>query len=357
MKVLLLGFVRIATMPYMVDYARLLKDEHELHLVSWNRSEKPDLTAPDGVEKSFVFADHVEDEDSLFSKLPHIARYRRFVKKVIRQEHYDKIVVLHSTPGIALLDILKQNYRGKYLLDYRDVSHENLGFYKSLIADLASDAGCVIASSPAYFQYLGGSDRAILKHNLLREEEPKARRRGQQPIRIRYWGMIRHEKANLALIDEIGGDERFELHYNGREEAVAERLKAHVVGRGYANVFFHGSYYNDERLSFAADTDLIHNVYENDFVTRGAMGNKYYDGIQFKIPQLCTAGSIMGEMVAEKGLGIAIDYSKSRFADVIFDYIKQIDFASFDKACEEELRSVEKDNKRADKAILRFFER
>lgn len=357
MKVLLLGFVRVANMPYMVDYVRLLKDAHELHLVSWNRSGKPDLPAPNGVERSFVFTDHVEDEDSLRSKLPHIARYRRFVKRITRSERYDKIVVLHSTPGIALLDILKRSYRGKYLLDYRDASHENLGFYKSLIADLSENAGLVIASSPAFFQYLGSPNRAVLKHNLLCEDEPKARKRGQHPIRVRYWGMIRHEAANLALIDELGGDERFELHYNGREEIVAERLKAHVAERGYANVFFHGSYYNDERPSFAADTDLIHNVYENDFATKGAMGNKYYDGIQFKIPQLCTAGSIMGEMVAERGLGIAIDYSKSGFADVIFDYLKEIDYTSFDKACEEELRSVEKDNKRADEAILRFFER
>ena len=356
MKVLLLGFARIATMPYMVDYVHLLKDSHKLHLVSWNRSGKPDLPAPDGVEKSFVFSDHVEDEDPLPSKLPHIVRYRRFVRRIIQQERYDKIAVLHSTPGIALFDILKRNYRGRYLLDYRDVSHENLGFYRSLIADLANNAGLIIASSPAFFQYLGGPSEVILKHNLLFEEEPKTLRRDRRVIRVRYWGMIRHEAATLALIDEIGGDERFELHYNGREEIVAKRLKAHVAGRGYTNVFFHGSYYNGERPFFAADTDLIHNVYENDFATKGAMGNKYYDGIQFKIPQLCTAGSIMGEMVSEKGLGLAIDYSKPGFAEAIFDYLQDIDYALFDEACAKELRSVEKDNERANEAILRFFE-
>lgn len=356
MKMLLLGFVRIAHMPYMIDYVSAFGSECELHLISWNRSGEEDSPAPSGIARSFTFSDLMEDEDPLEKKLPHIFRYRRFAIDLIERERYDKIIVLHSTPGIALLDYLAGNYSGNYLLDYRDVSHENLGFYRRLIKRLSLGAGLVIASSPAYFQYLENERGVVLKHNLLLEEALEPRRHGS-PIRVRYWGMIRHEAANVALVDELGGDERFELHYNGREEIVAKRLKEHVAEKGYGNVFFHGAYYNDARTRFAADTDILHNVYENDFVTVGAMGNKYYDGIQFRVPQLCTAGSRMGEEVLSKGLGIAVDYSRPGFKDQIVEYLEEMDFERFDEACDMELRAIKTDNARAAEAISRFISR
>lgn len=357
MKVLLLGFVRIAHMPYMYDYVRFLGGSHELHLVSWNRNGRPDAPVPEGIAKSFVFGDHVEDADPIQRKLPHFARFRKFALDVIDSEGYDRIVVLHSTPGITILDRLKRNYCGRYILDYRDVSHENFGFYRKLILSLSRNAGLVLASSPAYFKYLENAGGVLLKHNLLlssRVQKSDGRPDGM-PIRVRYWGMIRHERANMAMIDALGGDNRFELHYNGREEEVAGRLKAYAAERGFGNVFFHGAYYAEERASFAAETDIVHNVYENDFVTVGAMGNKYYDAVQYGIPQLCTEGSIMGDEVKAKGLGLTVDYEAEGLADSIYEYYRGLDRAVFDAACADELASVRVDNNAADAAIRRFF--
>lgn len=357
MKVLLLGFVRIAHMPYMYDYVRLLSGSHELHLISWNRNGRPDAPAPEGVAKSFVFCDHVEDADPIKSKLPHFVRFRKFALRVIDAERYDRIVVLHSTPGITILDRLKKDFCGRYILDYRDVSHENFGFYRRLILSLSRNAGLVLASSPAYLRYLENSAGVFLKHNLLdsRREDGRCSRPADAPIRVRYWGMIRHEQANMAVINALGGDGRFELHYNGREEEVAEHLKAHVAERGFGNIFFHGAYYAEERAVFAAETDIVHNVYENDFVTVGAMGNKYYDAIQYGIPQVCTEGSIMGDEVKAKGLGLAVDYEAANLADTIYEYYCGLDRAAFDASCADELASVRADNKAADAAIYSFF--
>lgn len=358
MKVLLLGFVRIAHMPYMYDYVRILSGSNELHLISWNRNGRPDAPVPEGIAKSFVFGDHVEDADPIQSKLPHFVGFRKFALKVIDSEKYDRVVVLHSTPGITILDRLKKSFRGRYILDYRDVSHENFGFYRRLILSLSRNAGLVLASSPAYLKYLDNAGGVMLKHNLLQSARPQRLevRPNGAPIRVRYWGMIRHEKANMAMIDALGGDERFELHYNGREEEVAKRLKAHAAECGFDNVFFHGAYYVEERAQFAAETDILHNVYENDFVTVGAMGNKYYDAVQYSIPQVCTEGSIMGDEVMAKRLGLAVDYEAEDLADVIYDYYRGLDRKAFNVACAKELSCVRADNDAADTAIRSFFE-
>lgn len=359
MKVLLLGFVRIAHMPYMYDYVSLLGGEHELHLISWNRNGKEDAPVPEGVCRSFVFEDYIEDADPIQKKLPHFARFRKFALSVIDSEEYDRIVVLHSTPGITILDCLRKRYRGRYILDYRDVSHENLGFYRRLILDLSQNAGLVLASSPSYMKYLRNTGGVLLKHNLLKASctyrEKKRENRSTGPIRVRYWGMIRHERANRALMDALGGDERFELHYNGREEEVAKRLKAYALQCGYGNVYFHGPYYAGDRVKFAKETDIVHNVYENDFVTIGAMGNKYYDALQFRLPQICTKGSIMGDEVEAKGLGLAVDYESDSLADSIAQYYSEINTETFFSSCAKELTSVLEDNGKADRAILSFF--
>lgn len=355
MKILLLGFTRIAHMPYMHDYADLLARNHELHLVSWNRSGGKDAEPPVGVARSFVFEDRIKDESPLKEKFPSFYRYRKFAIRLIKHERYDRVIVLHSTPGIVILDFLQRRYSGRYLLDYRDVSYESISFYRKFIARLSEGAGLVVASSPSYFAYLPSKNPVLLKHNLLFSKDHPNPRRGGSPVRVRYWGMIRHLEANLALVDELGGDERFELHYNGREEKVAAALKERVCKRGYRNIFFHGAYLPNERVSFAIDTDLLHNVYENDFATIGAMGNKYYDGIQFRIPQLCNAGSVMGDLVTRRGLGLAIDYGKLGFKEQILDYLGEIDYLAFDVACERELAAVIEDNKKASDAIAEFF--
>ena len=64
-------------------------------------------------------------------------------------------------------------------------------------------------------------------------------------------------------------------------------------------MFFHGEYKPEDRYTFVRSTDLIHNIYKDRNMML-AMGNKYYDGLIFYIPQLCMKGSFMGEKCAEK---------------------------------------------------------
>ena len=60
----------------------------------------------------------------------------------------------------------------------------------------------------------------------------------------------------------------------------------------YDNVFFHGEYSAADRLNMAKNTDIIHNLYDKtDKTSHIAMGNKYYDGPLFSLPQLCTTDS------------------------------------------------------------------
>jgi hypothetical protein len=164
-------------------------------------------------------------------------------------------------------------------------------------------------------------------------------RKYNKPIIIRYWGLIRHSKINIEIIDRIANDKRFELHYHGRKQQDARIIEEYCANNNIRNVFFHGEYLPKERNDFALKTHLIHNFYENDKVMKNAMGNKYYDGIIYRIPQLCNFGSFMGAKIIENGLGIAISVDDD-FANKIYNYYSDLDYDLFDYNCNIELEKV-----------------
>jgi hypothetical protein len=70
------------------------------------------------------------------------------------------------------------------------------------------------------------------------------------------------------------------------------------------------------------------------------MGNKFYDGIVFYIPQLCNEGSFMGQKVETAGIGIALDPNKENFADLVFEYYNSLNWEDFNVMCDDTLKKV-----------------
>ena len=138
MKVLLLGFGKIAYMPYMNFYLDTLKEQDiQFELIYWDRDGKPDAEVPQRISKAYKFEEHLEEQLPFKKKLKYFAKYRRFALNVLRNNSYDRIIVLHTTPGLTLLDYLVQKYKGQYLLDFRDVSYEYIPVYRKLVGILS----------------------------------------------------------------------------------------------------------------------------------------------------------------------------------------------------------------------------
>lgn len=344
MKIALIGFTKLAYMPYMNFYLNQFSEQHDVHVLYWNRNEKDDITLPYKV-KLHEFKRYQEDQVANIKKVRSFHEYRKFAKKVLKEENFDRIVIMHTLPGVLLYDVLKKHYSTNYILDYRDVTHENSTFYKRIIHKLVHHSMATFVSSDAFRVYLPKSDRIYTSHNLLLDsmDHREVRRRltrDETPIRIRFWGFIRHESVNKAMIDRLGNDERYEIHYHGREQETAANLKEHCRINNIANVFFHGEYLPEERYLFASETDIIHNVFDNDKRMQPAMANKYYDGLALYIPQLCRTGSYMGRQVKDKGVGFACDPQNATFADDLYEYYHSISWNEFEYRCDRELERI-----------------
>ena len=337
-KVLILGFAKIAYMPYLNFYLEALNGHAEIHVVTWQRDHTPDqILSPDIV--LHPFRKEQTDESGKLSKLGNFARYRIFVRSLLKQQKFDRIIVLHTLPGVLLADTLCKEYHNLFIFDYRDYTYEGFSPFRRIVCKLVRSSFSTFVSSDAFRPVLPKLEKVYTSHNLLTDslnhrEVRSTLPRPHAPIRIAFWGFIRHETLNRRLIELLGGDARFELHYYGREQQTAENLKALVEERHYSNVFFHGAYLPEDRYAFAAQTDLIHNMYENSATMQKAIANKYYDGVIFRIPQLCTKDSYMGERVTEEQTGLALDLSVPDTAEQIVRYYSNLDWSNFEQNCD-----------------------
>lgn len=358
MKILILGFTKIKFMPYLKFYIDSLLENNELELVYWNRDGKEDIKTDNKIVLH-EFGYIQKDEVKKIKKLKAFYKYRKYVKKIIKNEDFDRIIVLHTLPGILLLDILIKKYSNKYILDYRDFTYENVKIYKKMIEKLVINAKLTLVSSEAYRKYLPKLDNIYTIHNVLLEPiDYKVNENNENTKRhivIRFWGFIRHEKINKEIIKKISQDNRFELHYHGREQQTANNLKEFCKEIKAKNIFFHGEYMPDERYKFARDTDLLHNIYENDTATVLAMGNKYYDGLIFNIPQICNKNSFMGKCVTKNEIGIELDPYDDDFLNDLYKYYSSIDRSKIKEKSEKELERILAQNKQTKENVIKEF--
>lgn len=360
MKILVLGFGKIAYMPYMNFYLDgLANDTNDVHIMCWNRDGKDDITLYiDATLHEFKL--YQEDEIPKLRKITNFAKYRRYAKTLIKNEKFDFIIVLHTLPGILLYDVLKGKYKDNYILDYRDFTFENIKAYKKIIHRLVDYSRATFVSSDAYREYLPKHDKIYTSHNILIDplqlrERRSELQRNHTPLRISYWGFIRHERVNKAIVTRMANDIRFELHYYGREQKTAHNLKQYCADNNINNVYFHGEYEPKDRYEFAKSTDIIHNLYENDTATSKAMGNKYYDGIVFYVPQLCSRDSFMGKQVAKDKVGLSCNPYCQSFADDVYAYYYSIAWDDFESNCDLVLKNVIQDHNKGVEVLNRIF--
>lgn len=339
MKVLLLGFTKISYMPYMHFYLEQLKmHKCEIHLLYWDRDGKKDSKVAEGIT-TYKFNRYQEDSVPLRKKILSFLKYRNYAKRILKKNNFDLVIILHTTTGIVLYDYIMKYYKNKYILDYRDYTYENIKIYKRMVSNLIKNSIVSFVSSDAFRFSLPKLEKIYTSHNILLDtlnyrNIRETSNRYQNPIRIRYWGLIRHESINLNIIKKLANDERFELHYHGREQEIGKNLKGFCKKNGINNVFFHGEYLPQDRYKFAAETDIIHNVFENDKTMKPAMSNKLYDGVIFYIPQICNVDSFMGEIVSKYEVGTSCNPLEENFADDIYNYYNSIIWQQFRHNCD-----------------------
>lgn len=343
-------------MPYLNLYLENLNTEdNEVHLVYWNRDEnQEDLAAVQSL-KLHEFKCSQEDEVAKALKIKNFLKFRGFVKSILKDD-FDFIIVLQTVTAILLFDILMaKRFKGNYIFDYRDCTYEKIKSYKYLVGKIVKNSKVTFVSSLGFLKNLPKSEKIKCVHNVLSwdlrfSQNEKLNKTHSEKIRIGFWGFLREENVNLEIIKKISKDQRFELHYYGREQKTACNLKDYVSKNQIKNVFFHGAYNPEEKYEFLKNTDIIHNIYCEDSMML-AMSNKYYDGVIFKRPQLVAKDSFMAGEIAKNGLGVAVNPYSESFTQDIFDYFARMDIEKFEQVCYSEQTKISSENEESAKIL------
>lgn len=359
MKILIIGFTKLKFMPYLRFYTEGALPTNENHILYWNRDLADEDTGAFSDFTLHEFRRFQKDEVSKISKIGSFIKFRQFSKKLINEIKPDKIIVLHTIPAVILSDILCKKYAGKFILDYRDFTFENIIPFRKKVEKLSNASEITFVSSDAYRKFLPENDKIFTTHNIsqeLTQNKIFPENYFHKPIRISFWGFVRQEEINKSLISQIGKSSDFELHYYGREQDTAEKLKAFVKEQGYSNVYFHGEYKPEERFEFAKNTDILDNVYfdQNSLM---AMGNKFYDGIAFHLPQVFMEGSFMGEIGKQNGIGVSLNPQNADFCEKLKKWYETIDRDKFNSSCDKLLENISKEYENAKKQLTLFSEK
>ena len=320
--------------------------KNEVHLAYWNRDEK--------LEDTSSYHDVILHEFPLFMvnnaplkiKFKCFRKYRVFVKSILKAQSFDFVIILHSLTGLMIYDILKKDYKNRFIFDYRDSTYESRNkIFSNAVKNLCRFSKVTFVSSDAFrrFMPVDCANKTYTSHNLLEDslQHREFEKTPSDKLRLAFWGFIREYDINRFLIDRVAVDDRFELHYYGREQKDALDLKEYANKINATNVFFHGEYNPVERYEFVKSTDLIHNIFatQNENMAM-AMSNKYYDSIIFRIPQICQVDSFMGKTSEEHQVGIMANPENNDFCDVVYNYYTQLTKKKFDESCNNELNRI-----------------
>lgn len=328
-------------MPYLDFYLNNIDcQKNDVSVVYWNRDGKNDSEKRADITY-YAFErkqdNHVSGVRKI-GKLLNFIRYRRFAKKLLRHNGYDLVITLHSMPAVLLYRVLK---RHTYIFDYRDATYEHLSWFRRRIQALVHHSVATFVSSPGYLRFMPADcpKKIYLSHNMPQDRLSVLPHQKSDTVRIAYWGIIRDAATNRQVLRAIAGDRRFELHYYGQGEIVEQIIREEAEQLNAENVFFHGEYAPTQRTQFAAQSDIIHNMFGDDNMCI-AMSNRFYDGLCFGVPLLCMKGSVMGEKAEKYGVGIALDPSDKAFADRLYEYVKRYDHRRFEEGCHTLLEQI-----------------
>lgn len=304
--------------PYYYKYEKMLLDRGiEFDLIIWDREQLNENTR---ANETIRFTLKDEGNNGNFFKVYKFFAFSSFVKRVIRNRKYKKIIFLGLSgcaPTLGSFYYSKQ-YKNNCWLDIRDHQYEWFKPYYYLEKLVIESTFCTAISSKGFESFLPkwrytvihnvDPNMDYIMNNLTHEISDK--------IRISFIGNVRYYSENISFINCLANDNRFLIQYFGPgSENLIEYCQNHKIN----NVVFDSKRFDYmDTINYYAKTDIINNIYGNSRIeTRTALSNKLYYSIYLKKPIIVSPGTYMEEITQKYGIGLSFEPSDS-FGDELY---------------------------------------
>ncbi len=339
MKIALIGFANIYAMPYAQRYIKIIKQNKiDYDFIFWNRED-----INEKADNYYSFKKSINSSLHITRKILSFYKYYRYVLSILKQNQYDKIVVLYTIPAILLRRYLKKYYKNNYIFAYTDYTFENNIFYKKLLAEAVKNSFLTTITSYGFLRYLPNKNNIIIAHNtedlIIADNYEK---NDDLPISICYIGMLRNYNHLIKMINIFKNDNRFSLKFHGNGFC-EDKLRAYIKINNIKNVFVYGKYEPIKKKELIQNADIINNSFANDVFQKHASTNRMYDAILNKKPQITTKGSYSQKIVEKYKLGFIMDFNDMDIKVKLFNWYVNLDYKKLFNNCEKFNNIIKKD--------------
>lgn len=313
--------------PYVRIYEEVLRDnEVDYDILCWNR---------DGTKEDNTIAfNHIVDANSKrYGKLISFLRYINYLKSQVKLNKYDKLIIFGPQVAILMGGMLSRMYSRRFILDYRDVSIEQI--FKRRFRNLLKYSSMAVISSNGYKSVLPDHP-FIISHNYSRDQidlfpisNTKLRRQPftNDEILISTIGAIRDFASNYDLVKSLLEKDCLRFKFVGKGSGEMRNWLGDSD-----RVQYLGYYEKKEESNFFIEADFI-NIYYPDVVThKTAMSNRFYNALFNYRPMIVRDSSIQAEYVKEYKLGVVIS-DLINAPQEITRYIEQFKYDEFQRNC------------------------
>ena len=301
--------------PYISLYIDIIKDMGaDYDVIYWNKEGLNE----EGIPYNYKFSNNSHNLLKLWGYI----KYTRFLKKIIRANQYDKLIIFGPQIGIFLYSFLKKYYFKKFIFDYRDLSIE--GKFPGTFRKMLSISALNVISSPGFKKCLPDGYDYILSHNInpsvFRYASDYTYNIGKnEHYVILTIGAIRDFESNKEVIDALGNDERFELKFVGRGPS-EDDLRKYVATKGYKNVSFSGFYKKEDEYKYVEEADFLNIFYPRKISHDTALSNRFYNSLLYCKPMITTKDTIQGDYSEKYDVGIAVNNCSNLAQEIVAFY-------------------------------------
>ena len=193
--------------PFVSIYTKMLDKENiDYDLISWNK---------EGNETQGIqFNKQYKTKGRLTKLIPYF-EFASFIKKTVRRNRYDKLIVFTPQVAIFLCDFLEKYYKGRYIFDYRDLSIEQKFLFKLPFKKVLRNSFANVISSPGFKKCLPANFEYLLSHNFdidaVRNAlvESNCEPVKTDDIKILTIGGIRDYSSNIEVVKALANKENF----------------------------------------------------------------------------------------------------------------------------------------------------
>ena len=337
--------------PYVKIYTRILENNNiPYDILYWDR---------DGIEEvaAHRFSRLSPQGASAWKKLLDYYLYARFLKKKLKNENYDHLIIFGPQIAIFLYQYLRKLYNQKFIFDYRDLSIEQR--FKKRFKKVLKLSKLNVISSDGFKSCLPSEYSYVLSHNfdidLLKQAmSEKILSDGLCRINDQFLiltiGGIRNYEQNEAIINSFANNPDYQIHFIGKG-IVSEQLKDYAESHNICNVYFEGFYEKNIEGEYIKKSSLMNIYWPRKLSHDTALSNRFYNSLIYCKPMITTADTIQGNYATQYHVGVAI--ASEDITNEVQHYINNFNPVEYKKGRDKLLKDFLKDYEIFELALLK----